>query len=588
MEHRKTPFEYMKQMGIAPRMATAFVLLIIVPYLFLAAIVFWFYQKHAVSNLTETTMDTITVAASGIHSSMLEREDDSMAVYYNGCVEMLGEGRMLTEQEKEQLTEQLSACSYANTGVLCAYLTAEQGIFHSGGNYEEVLGIMEPFQEEIMEAGGKCLWFVTDQLHGKSYENHYILARSLNSETEKNVGILYLILSDKMITDALGMVSTQYADWYLTDAMGNVLYASDVGQMGTVLDVSMLSLKEKRGRHTVFNEPGKEEVMASYTLMDVGWYCISRIRLQAVRADALSLVLPIMAIAFVCILFMLLMLHMLRIYVFTPLQVLKSSMDEYAQKEIGETELQIVGIGEFKSLSEHFNHMTRRISRLMTAYKEETDEKNRQRMNALSAQLTPHFIYNALNTIKWMAVLNHQEKIRHLVESLINIFMNAARADDETYMLCDELELVKNYAVIQKARFMNFELEIEAGEECLDCHIRKLLIQPIVENAIIHGLNRGKVKDGRVWVKAWMDGELHISVEDRGIGFDVEKWRRNPGKSEEHTHIGVANVEEIIRLEYGSDYGIHIDSAPGKGTKITYTLPVIKGRGKNDTHDHCG
>lgn len=576
MEHRKTLFEHMKQMGIAPRMAAAFVLLIIVPYLFLAAIVFWFYQKHAVSNLTETTMDTITVAASGIHSSMLEREDDSMAVYYNGCVEMLGTGRMLTEQEKEQLTEQLSACSYANTGVLCAYLTAEQGTFHSGGNYEEVLGIMEPFQEEIVEAGGKCLWFVTDQLHGKSYENHYILARSLNSETEKNVGILYLILSDKMITDALGMASTQYADWYLTDAMGNVLYASDVSQMGTVLDISMLSLKEKRGRHTVFTEQGQEEVMAAYTLMDVGWYCISRIRLQAVRADAFSLVLPIMVIAFVCILFMLLMLHMLQIYVFRPLRVLKSSMDEYAQKEIGETQLRIVGIGEFKSLSEHFNHMTRRISRLMRAYKEETDEKNRQRMRALSAQLTPHFIYNALNTIKWMAVLNHQEKIQHLVESLVNIFMNAARADDETYTLRDELELVKNYAVIQKARFMNFELEIEAAEDCLDCHIRKLLIQPIVENAIVHGLNRGKVKDGRIWVEAWIDEKLYISVEDRGIGFDVEKWRRNPGKSEEHTHIGVANVEEIIRLEYGADYGIQIDSAPGKGTKITYTLPVIK------------
>lgn len=220
--------------------------------------------------------------------------------------------------------------------------------------------------------------------------------------------------------------------------------------------------------------------------------------------------------------------------------------------------------------------MTRRISRLMRAYKEETDEKNRQRMRALSAQLTPHFIYNALNTIKWMAVLNHQEKIQHLVESLVNIFMNAARADDETYTLRDELELVKNYAVIQKARFMNFELEIEAAEDCLDCHIRKLLIQPIVENAIVHGLNRGKVKDGRIWVEAWIDEKLYISVEDRGIGFDVEKWRRNPGKSEEHTHIGVANVEEIIRLEYGADYGIQIDSAPGKGTKITYTLPVIK------------
>lgn len=581
MEPKRKHFENFRQMGIAPRMASAFVLLVIVPYICLAVIVFWFYQRHAVSNLTETTMDTITVAAAGIHSAMLEREDDSMAVYYNGCVEMLGSGRTLTEQEEEQLTEQLSACSYANTGVLAAYLTAEQGVFHSGGNYEEVLGIMEPFQEEIIEAGGKCLWYVTDQLHGRSYENNYILARSLNSETEKNVGLLYLILSDKMITDALGMVSTEYAEWYLADAQGAVLYASDVEQMGTTLDVSMLSLQKKYGRHAVLNEQGQEEVMVSYTLMGVGWYCISKIRLQAVRADALSLVLPIMVIAFVCVLFMFLMLYMLRVYVFTPLRFLKGSMDEYARKEIGETSIRIVGIGEFKSLSEHFNHMTQRISRLMTAYKEEVDETNRQRMKALSAQLTPHFIYNALNTIKWMAVLNHQEKIQHLVESLVNIFMNAARADDETYTLGDELELVRNYAVIQKARFMNFELEIEAEEDCRDCHVRKLLLQPIVENAIVHGLNRGKVKDGRIWVKAWLDGglpdgKLYISVEDKGVGFDVEKWRNNPKKSEEHTNIGVVNVEEIIRLEYGPDYGIQINSAPGKGTKVTYTLSAIK------------
>lgn len=424
-----------------------------------------------------------------------------------------------------------------------------------------------------MKAGGRCLWYATDQLHGKSSENHYILARSLNSETEKNVGILYLILSDKMITDALGMVSTEYAEWYLTDVQGTVLYASDVSKMGKLLDVSMLSMKEKRGCHTVFNEHGQEEVMAAYSLMDVGWYCISKIRLQAVREDALSLAMPFMIIAFVCILFMLLMLYMLRVYVFTPLRFLKNSMDDYAQKEIRETKVEIVGIGEFKSLSEHFNHMTQRISRLMKDYKEEVDEKNRQRMRALSAQLTPHFIYNALNTIKWMAVLNHQEKIQHLVESLVNIFMNAARADDETYTLGDELELVRNYAVIQKARFMNFELEIEAEEGCQDCRIRKLLIQPIVENAIVHGLNRGKVKDGRIWVKAWMDEELHISVEDKGVGFDVEKWRNSPGKSAEHTNIGVANVEEIIRLEYGPDYGLQIESTPGKGTKVTYTLP---------------
>ncbi|WP_162307065.1 sensor histidine kinase [Schaedlerella arabinosiphila] len=584
MEHRKKCLGNLKQMGVAPRMATAFIILIIVPYLFLASVIFWFYEKNAISNLTEATMDTITVAAAGIHSAMLEREDDSMAVYYNGCVEMLGAERTLTEQEEKQITEHLSASSYANTGVRAAYLKAGRDVFHSGGNYAEVLDVMEPYEEEIVEAGGRCLWYTTDQLHGSSYENNYILARSLNSETKKNVGILYLVLSDKMITDALGMVSTEYAEWYLTNAQGIVLYASDVSKMGEHVDVSALSLKKKRTCHTVYNEQGHDEVMVAYSLMDVGWYCISKIQLRAVRKDAVSLVIPIMVIALVCILFMLLMLYMLRIYVFTPLRLLKNSMDEYAQKEIGETRIRIVGIGEFKSLSEHFNNMTQRISRLMKAYKEEVDEKNRQRMKALSAQLTPHFIYNALNTIKWVAVLNHQEKIQHLVESLVNIFMNSARADDETYTLGDELELIKNYAVIQKARFMNFELEIEAEDGCQDCRIRKLLIQPIVENAIVHGLNRGKVKDGRIWIKAWMDEELHISVEDKGIGFDVEKWRNCPKKNEEHTNIGVINVEEIICLEYGQDYGLNIESALGRGTKVIYTLPR---KMRNDTRDYC-
>ena len=576
MEKRRLSSGIFESWGVAPRMMAAFVLLVLVPYVCLAAVIFWFYQEKAISNLKETTMDTIAVAAAGIHNSMLEREDDSMALYYNGCVELLGNGRIPGKEEERQITDQLSACSYSNTGVRAAYLKTEQGVYHGGGNYSGVLTLMEPYEEEIRAAGGRCLWYTTDQLYGKSHENNYILARSLNSKTKKNVGILYFVMSDKMVTDALGSASSEYTDLYLARADGTVLYASDKEQVGEVLDVSMLSPQVKRSYHVIKNAEGKEETIAACTMMDAGWYCISKIRTQALRQDAFSLALPFILTAFVCILFMLLMLHMLQRYVFVPLRLLKDSMDQYARSEIAATRLEIIGIGEFKSLSEHFNHMTLRISRLMQAYKEEEDEKNRQRMKALSAQLTPHFIYNALNTIKWMAVLNHQEKIQHLVESLVSIFMNAARADDENYTLRDELDLIRNYAVIQKARFMNFELLIEAQEDCLDCRIRKLLLQPVVENAIVHGLNRGKVKDGKVYVRVWADLVLHITVEDEGIGFDVEKWRCSPQKNKEHTNIGITNVEEIILLEYGEEYGIQIKSGEGKGTKVVYTLPVIK------------
>ena len=116
---------------------------------------------------------------------------------------------------------------------------------------------------------------------------------------------------------------------------------------------------------------------------------------------------------------------------------------------------------------------------------------------------------------------------------------------------------------------------------------RKFLLQPIIENAVVHGLGRGKIKNTEIKVKVWADEDLHILVEDRGVGFDVEEWRRKPGKKEEHTNIGIHNVEEMIHMEYGENYGMWIESRPGEGTRVTYLLPVVRGK-KHDTDNYSG
>ena len=187
-----------------------------------------------------------------------------------------------------------------------------------------------------------------------------------------------------------------------------------------------------------------------------------------------------------------------------------------------------------------------------------------------------------------MAVLNHQDNIQHLTESLVHIFMNAARVDDDNYTLQEELNLVSNYAVIQKARFMNFKLEIEADEKSRNCFIRKFLLQPIVENAIVHGLGRGKIKNTTIKVKAWVDENLYITVRDEGVGFDVKKWRECPDTDKNHTNIGLHNVEQIIQLEYGNPYRLEIESAPGEGTTMMYILPAVQKGERDDTDDYCG
>lgn len=568
--------------GITVRIVVLFTVLVIVPFLLFALLVLVTFQNYSIDSLGETTVDAMSVTGSQISSALRENEEASMSLYYNGCVEILDKEDTLDAGERSRIEAALSACCYSDMGVLSACVKTPYETFLGGGNFPELLSVMEPYEDEITEAGGACRWYPTDKLHGKAGENRYVLARSLNSASRKNVGILYMVLDDRMVTNAFSQMKSEYTTRYLTTEEGRVLYSSDREMFGELLDVSGINPKLLTSYQKVGGKWSHGSILVSRRLMKTGWYCISMIEMKAALADVWYLIYPFILIALIYVAFLFVMLYMMRQYVFRPLGTLKRTMDDYARGNLETVKLERIGIGEFQSLSGHFNSMSDRICDLMQDYKNEVDEKNRQRMKALTSQLTPHFIYNALNTIKWMAVLNRQENIQHLTESLIHIFMNAARMDDENYTVQDELALIENYAVIQKARFMNFDLIIEKDEACQSCRIRKLLLQPIVENAIVHGLGRGKIRNTQIVVKAWADDALHIIVRDEGVGFDVESWRAHPNQDKEHTNIGIHNVEQIIHLEYGESYGIEIDSTPGKGTTITYTLPVIR---KEETDD---
>ena len=106
--------------------------------------------------------------------------------------------------------------------------------------------------------------------------------------------------------------------------------------------------------------------------------------------------------------------------------------------------------------------------------------------------------------------------------------------------------------------------------------MRKFLLQPIIENAVIHGLGRGKIKNTEIHIKVWADENLHIIVKDEGVGFDVNEWRKKSDRKPDHINIGITNVEEMIHIEYGEGYGMWIESEPEKGTRVTYLLPAIR------------
>jgi len=239
-----------------------------------------------------------------------------------------------------------------------------------------------------------------------------------------------------------------------------------------------------------------------------------------------------------------------------------------------------------KKLTDHFNTMVRKVNHLMENVKEEEKEKNEFKMQALMMQMSPHFIYNSLNTIKWIAVINKQENIRQMIESLIQIFMNMSKRTDENNKIRDEMELLQNYANIQKARFLNFDLVIQADEDTMDLPVKRFLLQPIVENAIIHGLNQSE-KIGLISIRVYQDGYLHVEITDNGVGFEVSQLKEKREPDTRHTRIGLENVQQMLKLEYGDPYGMKIESALGKGTKVSYLLPIDKQGGFRDESSDC-
>ena len=132
--------------------------------------------------------------------------------------------------------------------------------------------------------------------------------------------------------------------------------------------------------------------------------------------------------------------------------------------------------------------------------------------------------------------------------------------------------------MIQKARFLNFELQLDVSQEAGECEMIQFLVQPVVENAIVHGFERGKYRRGVVSVRAHCeDGALLIEVADNGVGFDLKKWRESPQeRSEAHGHIAIDHIEQLIALEYGEGYGMKIESTPGAGCRVSYRLPAKK------------
>lgn len=238
---------------------------------------------------------------------------------------------------------------------------------------------------------------------------------------------------------------------------------------------------------------------------------------------------------------------------------------------------------EIGELGQSFNHMIARIDQLIQMVYVEQENKRTAEMKSLQEQIKPHFLYNTLDTISWMARDYDAEDIVRLVDALTNMFRIGLSHGKDIITVKEEITHVSNYLYIQKIRYkdkLNYVIHVD--ESLYAVEVPKLILQPLVENAIYHGV-KAKRGGGTITITGVPEGEnLVFTVQDDGAGMLQEKVeelnRRMSERSvlDEKKSFGLFYIRERIQLCYGTGYGVHVESTLGEGTRVTITLPLYQ------------
>ncbi len=318
-----------------------------------------------------------------------------------------------------------------------------------------------------------------------------------------------------------------------------------------------------------------------------GWRTIGVFSIEEILGDVLKMQTFAMAVSMITLALAVMVAIMFTNTIVTPIKELSALM---RQAELGDLEVSFENHkykDEFGELGRSFNHMIKEIKQLIEMVYKEQKSKRKAELKILQAQIKPHFLYNTLDTIQWMAQDYGAKDIVEIVAALTKLFRIALSKGREVITVREEIDHIKSYMIIQKARYEDkLEYSISYDEALLNMSVLKLTAQPIVENAIYHGIKqkRGNGKVDIVFSKN--EHCMLITISDNGAGLSEEKLREINAmlngettgtiSSESGSGYGIANVHTRIRMTYGNEYGLKYSNQLNEGTTVHILLPLVE------------
>lgn len=371
---------------------------------------------------------------------------------------------------------------------------------------------------------------------------------------------------------------------YLLDDKGYII-SSHLSKLevGTRLEKPYLStiLQERKGFFRTMEQD--IEHMVIYDTSDThGFKLINVVPVSALTGESASIRNFTIFIVIFGVLISYCTAFLLSDYITRPLHKLRRLM-----RQVEKGDLEVTFDSKYRDEVGHlggsFNRMLQRIKELINQVYEKQLKVQEAEIKAIHAQFTPHFLYNALDSINWMARIHRIEVISSIAVSLGSLLRFSIRRGNTVIPIREDMQQIRNYLTIQEIRYRDkITISVEIDEGILDLCIPKLLIQPLVENAINHGLEM-KAGQGNLLISGRLAGErVQFVVEDNGLGIAPDKLQRIlrgeyvSGEETSTTGIGLHNLLRRLELHFGHAYVLHIDSLPGQGTKVSLSIPIIR------------
>ncbi|MGG1550229.1 cache domain-containing sensor histidine kinase [Paenibacillus ferrarius] len=314
----------------------------------------------------------------------------------------------------------------------------------------------------------------------------------------------------------------------------------------------------------------------------LGWYFVAFYENSYFYQSIQSLYKNFSTAAIFWIIIILASTYMISRYITLPVRTLVAKMDRVRDVDVQHT-IHVTGSDEIGRLARSYNAMMERIHNLLQETREAEHRKKQFELKMLQSQIAPHFLYNTLACISSLAKQHKIQEVRETIKALVGLLSFSFDKSSEFVTLDEELEGLRMYAYIQQIRYGDkFTMTIEAAPETAKLRILKLTLQPLVENAIFHGLVPLK-RPGTIRVRTkCVKNKLIVTIRDDGMGMNADQLnslfaeRGKAPSKHRFTGIGVMNVHERIGLNFGSAYGLSIFSRPGVGTLIRIELPAVE------------